>query len=153
MTDEPEDRDCAGPKDPKPTSAERATGYKSPPHEHKFRKGTSGNPRGRPKGARGKRKLAEKVLLERHVLTENGEQRAYTTLQLILLVLRQMALEGNTRAAKIIQTLEDKYGPQEPDRRGGVLVVPGRVTQKQWDQLFAPKDNALSETREAFPPE
>ncbi len=131
--------------EPKPTSAERATGYKSPPRQHRFKKGVSGNPRGRPTGARGKGKIAEKVLLERHEVVENGDAKERTTLELILLSLRQRAFEGDTRAAKAMQAIEEKYGPQEPDRRAGVLVVPGRVTQEEWDRLFAPKEPAVSE--------
>ena len=37
-------------------------GYAKPPEAHQFKKGKSGNLRGRPKGAQGKRKIAEKVL-------------------------------------------------------------------------------------------
>ena len=129
---------------PKPTSAERATGYKSPPRQHSFKKGTSGNPRGRPKGSRGKRKIAENILLERHEVIENGVTKVRTTLELILLSLRQQAFEGDTRAAKSMQVIEEKYGPQEPDKRAGVLVVPGRVTQEEWDRLFAPKEPVMS---------
>lgn len=137
--------DDDAPAEPKPTSAERTTGYKSPPRQHRFKKGVSGNPRGRPKGALGKRKIAEKVLLEQHDVVENGEPKTRTTLELILLALRQEALEGGTQAAKAMQAIEDKYGPQEPDKRGGVLVVPGRLTQEAWDKLFAPKEPVMSD--------
>ncbi len=132
------------PAEPKTTSPEPRPGYKIPPHKHRFKKGVSGNPRGRPKGARGNRKIAEKVLLEQHEVVEAGEIHMRTTLELVLLSLCQLAYKGNTRSAKTLQAIEDKYDPPEPDRKAGLLVVPGRLTQEAWNELYAPKDPPMS---------
>ena len=112
---------------PKPTSAERATGYKSPPRQHSFKKGTSGNPRGRPKGSRGKRKIAENILLERHEVIENGVTKVRTTLELILLSLRQQAFEGDTRASKSMQVIIRSIEQTQP----GIKIDPASRSASQ----------------------
>lgn len=66
-------------------------GYKAPPEAHRFQKGKSGNPRGRPKGAKGKRPIAEKVLREKHEVVEGDRTVRRTTLELILLALLHKA--------------------------------------------------------------
>ena len=42
-----------------PAKAGYEVGYAKPPTEHRFRKGASGNPSGRPKGARNKPKAVD----------------------------------------------------------------------------------------------
>ena len=49
-------------------------GYKAPPEAHRFSKGRSGNPRGRPKGAMGKKQIAQKVLLSSMRSSKAGEE-------------------------------------------------------------------------------
>ena len=85
----------SGPVIPRP-------GYKSPPVAHRFKAGKSGNPRGRPRGSKGNRKIAEKVLLEEHDIREGDRNVRRTTIELLVLALRNEAFEGNTRAFKDI---------------------------------------------------
>ena len=124
----------AGP--PKPR-----TGYKAPPEAHQFKKGRSGNPRGRPKGAKGKRQIAEKVLLEKHEVVESDRKVQRTTLELILLTLRNKSFEGSNRAFKDLEKLSAKYDPQPQTKRAGLLVVPGRLTMESWRELFEAKND------------
>lgn len=114
-------------------------GYKVPPEAHRFQKGKSGNPRGRPKGAKDKRLIAEKVLCEKHEVVEGDRTVRLTTLELVLLALLQKAYEGNTRAIKIVDKLSAKFDPQPPARRAGVLIVPGRLTMEAWRERFEDK--------------
>lgn len=107
-------------------------GYKAPPEARQFKKGQSGNPRGRPKGAKGKRQIAEKVLLEKHVAVEGDREVQRTTLELILLTLRNKSFKGSNRAFKDLEKLAAKYDPQPQTKRAGVLVVPGRLTMEAW---------------------
>ena len=116
--------------------SEPRVGYKTPPKEYQFKKGKSGNPKGRPKGAEGKAKAARKVLLEQHVVWENDRPVPRTTIELVLLTLRQQAFAGNNRAFKLMEKLAADYDPQKPTKRGGRLVVPGRLTPESWEQLF-----------------
>lgn len=116
-------------------------GYKAPPEAHQFKKGRSGNPRGRPKGAKGKRQIAEKVLLEKHDVVEGDRKVHRTTFELILLTLRNKSFEGNNRAFKDLEKLSAKYDPQPQTKRAGLLVVPGRLTMESWRALFEAKND------------
>lgn len=115
---------------------EPRVGYKAPPKEHRFKKGKSGNPKGRPKGAEGKAKVARNVLWERHVISENDRRVTRTTIELVLLTLRQLAFAGNNRAFKVMEKLAAEYDPQKPKTPAGRLVVPGRLTPESWERLF-----------------
>lgn len=53
-------------------------GYGKPPRHTRFQKGQSGNPRGRPKGARGLKADLRAELSERVRVTENGRTRRLT---------------------------------------------------------------------------
>jgi hypothetical protein len=117
----------------------RQGGYKAPPEAHRFSKGQSGNPRGRPKGAKGKKKIAEEVLLEQHEIVEGARRVKRTTLELILLAFRNHAFEGSSRAFKDLEKLAAKFDPQPPAKRAGVLVVPGRLTIESWREWFEEK--------------
>lgn len=114
-------------------------GYKAPPEPHRFQKGRSGNPRGRPKGAMGKKQIAQKVLLERHEVIEGGRKVKRTALEFILLAYRNQAYEGSSRALKDLEKLAEKFDPQPPTKRAGRLVVPGRLTMETWRDLFEEK--------------
>ena len=122
----------AGPPQPR-------AGYKAPFEKHQFQKGKSGNPRGRPKDAQGKRKIAQRVLLEEHEVVEGGRVVRRTALELLLAVLRYKAFEGDNRAFKALEKLDVVYDPQEPKSAPGYLVVPGRLTKESWVELFSPK--------------
>lgn len=122
--------------------SETKVGYGRPPLEHRFKKGRSGNPRGRPKGSQDKRSIAQKVLLEEHEVTENGQRVRCTTLQLVLLALRNKAAEGNAPAFKVFEKLDAEFDPPAPIRMGGALVVPGRLTKEAWVELFGAKVDA-----------
>ena len=50
-------------------------GYGKPPHNSRFVKGQSGNPRGRPPGAKNLKTLLNKALNELVIVTENGGRR------------------------------------------------------------------------------
>ena len=115
---------------------EPRVGYKASPKEHQFKKGKSGNPKGRPKGAQGRASVARKVLWDQHIVSENNRRVTRTTIELVVLTLRQLAFAGNNRAFKVMQQLEADYDPQKPKTPAGLLVVPGRLTPESWERLF-----------------
>lgn len=79
-------------------------GYKKPPKHTQFKKGKSGNKKGRPKGARGLKTDLQAELGERITINENGKSLTLTKQQLMIKQLTNAALKGDLRA---IQKLSD----------------------------------------------
>ena len=111
--------------------AHEEVGYGKPPTRRRFKK--SGNSKGRPKGSKNRKTIVKAVANEMHSVLENGKHRRLSTLDLVLLRLRNMALEeGNDRAFEEFHRLTKAYQPQEAGDSLGCLVVPAEMTQEEW---------------------
>ena len=74
-------------------------GYGRPPSDNRFKPGRSGNPSGRPKGARSLRSDFNKVLKKHVQIREGGKLRYARRQEVILLKHRAKALQGHTKSA------------------------------------------------------
>ena len=127
----------------KPEHAKGEVGYGKPPAEYRFQPGKSGNPGGRPKGANGRRATVKRVLMEKHRADPagTGKPKQYTAIELILILLKQLAASGDQRAFKAFTDLERRFGPVDTDgRKIGYLVVPEELTREEWEAKYSPKD-------------
>jgi Family of unknown function (DUF5681) len=77
-------------------------GYGRPPRETRFAKGQSGNPRGRPPGAKNLKTLLSEALNEMVVVTENGGRRKVTKRRAIITQLVNRSATADFRAIKIL---------------------------------------------------
>jgi hypothetical protein len=91
-----------------------AVGYGRPPKATQFRKGQSGNPRGRPKGSRPVGALLQDILGQRIAVTENGKTRRLPALEIMLRRLANDAMRSEPAAVKLMLSLVDRYG-QSPE--------------------------------------
>ena len=73
-------------------------GRGKPPVAGQFKPGRSGNPKGRPKGARNVSTVIDEVLNERIAVTERGRHRTITTIEALVRGLRADALAGNPKS-------------------------------------------------------
>jgi len=80
-------------------------GYGKPPRRTRFRKGVSGNPKGRPKGARNLATVLERTLKERVVINENGVRRVVSKLEAAVKQLVNKAASGDLLAMRQLTAL------------------------------------------------
>lgn len=109
-------------------------GYKNPPKEHRFKPGRSGNARGRPRNSKGCKQIVQEIAAETHIVTENGENRRRTTLELVLASIRNSATMGNVPATRLYNELRQRYAPQETaDAPTGRVIVPEIMPRDEWE--------------------
>jgi hypothetical protein len=90
-------------------------GYGKPPRHTQFEPGRSGNPRGRPLGAKDLKSLLNKALNELVVVTENGGRRKISKREAIVTQLVNGSAKGDFKAIQILLgMLRDIEGHAEP---------------------------------------
>jgi hypothetical protein len=80
-------------------------GFGKPPKPSQFRKGLSGNPKGRPKGSRNLVTVLERTLKEKVVINENGVRRTVTKLVAAVKQLVNQAASGDLAAMRQLSAL------------------------------------------------
>jgi len=114
-------------------------GYQKPPRQHRFQKGKSGNPNGRPRKIRPDpaRETLGDVL--KRVGNEEVEVqgRTMTLRELEIRALQHKAAKGDVQAAKHLAYLRKESGLLTRSAGGGVLVVPAAVPLDQWEAAAA----------------
>ncbi len=97
---------------PAPAGASYGVGYAKPPKDKQFKKGVSGNPKGRPKGAKGLNTLVVKVFGEKvSVRTAQGTLRM-SKMEAMIHKLAEQGFAGNLRAIAISL---NRYAASVPD--------------------------------------
>lgn len=93
-------------------------GYGKPPTTTRFKKGQSGNPRGRPRNARNKDIPYDSLLGQMVTIREDGRERRVTAAEAFLLHLTKKGLAGDSASARAslaaIENARLKYMTDDP---------------------------------------
>ena len=81
-------------------------GYANPPPEHRFQPGVSGNPKGRPRGARNMAHEIDLILSGRVDVTKNGRRERSTRRKVIAEKLIVRAMRDDHKAIETVLKLE-----------------------------------------------
>jgi hypothetical protein len=114
MTDEKKETIGDDVADDAPTGA---VGYGKPPLWTQFKKGCSGNPKGRPKKAKNLKTDLKELLNEPVTVKTGGVTKTVTKRRAMMMNLQAQALQGNTKATQAIINLALQLDPpeMEPD--------------------------------------
>lgn len=85
---------------------EYMVGYGKPPASTRFKKGESGNPKGRPRGAKNMATLLDEELYARVPVSENGKRKTITMRKAISKQTVRKAASGNERFIKLVFELD-----------------------------------------------
>jgi hypothetical protein len=106
-------------------------GYGKPPDNTRFKKGVSGNPKGRPKGSRNVASVFAKTLREKVVINEHGQRKTITKLEAAIKQFVNKAAGGDLRALQMLVNLSREAETRElsPPERSIIAEVDQRIME------------------------
>lgn len=108
-----------------------------PPKEHRWKKGQSGNPRGRPRKKLDQKAVFEQIMNERLMVREDGKPRKMTKGEALLRSQLAKAIKGDTRAAEFVMKEAARLGFGTDQDASACILLPPGTGAGQSDALFA----------------
>ena len=84
-------------------------GYRRPPKATQFKKGESGNPKGRPKGSRGLEKVVMEELKAKITVNENGRSKRVRKVEAIAKQMVNKAMTGDPKAISLVIGVSNRH--------------------------------------------
>lgn len=91
-------------------------GYRKPPMHTRFKKGESGNPKGRPKGSLNLATVLVRTLREQVVINEGGQRKTITKLEAAVKQLANKAASGDLGALRQLFMLVDMVDQRSQEK-------------------------------------
>jgi hypothetical protein len=115
---------------------EYRVGDRRPPLSTRFQPGVSGNPRGRPRGARNLATVITATLNERVMVTENGRRRSITKLEATIKQLVNRAAAGEARSMQLLFTLVQAAEARPPQPGAGTTTAADEIVMRELARRF-----------------
>ena len=125
-------------------------GYRKPPAASLFKKGQSGNPKGRPKGKRNASSVIMRALGAKVVINENGRRREVTKFEAAITQLANKAAQGDLRALNLVMALmrfAEERVEQDAVTTTHLQDADGRVLQGLMQRLEELKEQESNESQ------
>jgi len=137
-----------------PNGSRSAVGYGNPPVHTRFKKGQSGNPKGRRKGQRNVHTVVDEALSQRITIREGNRTRSVTKLDAVILTMISAALKGDAKALASLIALLRSLGmtgepPQAPTQEPFTADDQGLIAdyfRRNGSTLQQPTDGDGNET-------
>src|ERR1700730_12470782 len=105
-------------------------GYSQPPAEHRFRKGVSGEPKGRGKGTKNFVTIFMTAMTKSVTITENGTRKKISKLAAAATQLANDAARGDKKSIQLIIALLQAFEPTiEAQRPKEVIIYSGVLAE------------------------
>jgi len=111
-----DDDQCSQPDD------EYQVGYRKPPRHSRFKPGQSGNPQGKPPGAKNSATLLKRALLASVLVKHNGRETKTTKLRVIVMRLVNRAVQGDYASIRLLLQHGLERELKESDRQNPGLA-------------------------------
>lgn len=122
---------------------EYPVGYGKPPKSGQFKKGQSGNPKGRPKGSLDYTTYVQQMLSAQVTVTESGKRKRVSSLQAALMRLAEKSLKGDMRAIeKVLSLATDMADELEARREGRKISGRDEEIMERFKQSLRESDKA-----------
>lgn len=117
-------------------------GYKKPPKRSQFKKGKSGNPKGRKKGTKGFSTIVKEALTQPVPVTLGGVKQNLTPVELAFKALTANTAKGDIKSITSVITLAREFLPKtdEPEVITFTITEETRRSMEYFEQLARDAD-------------
>lgn len=123
-------------------------GHGKPPEEHRWKKGQSGNPKGRPKAAKGLKTILGKELHAKQTIKIAGEPVTASRLQLMVLTLATRAAAGDLKATdRLLPLIIQIFGVDDGADTTKRLSAQDQALLDEWLDTLSPIPGGLTLAR------
>lgn len=123
-------------------------GYRRPPKATQFKKGESGNPKGRPKGSRGLEKVVMEELKAKITVNENGQSKRVRKVEAIAKQMVNKAITGDPKAISLVIGVSNRHDDKLAAKDVPILETLPEEDQQVMQSLLARMKPQIDDSKE-----